>query len=446
MSVGAEIIVAVMVVMCGAVAATFLRGRWQIRRLKTLRRQANADEVKANYGIRLVTLGERKRVVTGAIANRFGITSKGSLVSYACNGGGKGLLQVFVTAREAAIWKPYEDLAASEEFNFAAFVGSQLRVVPAERFVEPGRTRSRVPLPMRGITVEQLIQFNRKFPGATSRDKQEQLKLECPGDLSYVEWAVYPETETPLGQLPYAIVSYSWEIPWGIMIDYLVKSIGLEGVVWIDILACNQNAIAAGDMSEIQQLPHCIEFIGQTYVMPGTLTRLWCIFEMAYSLLHNRQLVYYKPPEGDIHSDSETAVQTPVHNAVVSELLRNDQQQLKLTNTELLQNSSCYKPADRKFIEDTLKRNFDTPGDAVETIKVFVQSRLSSDALAQLTESQLQVATPPFISRTKKAHRLSLPSFMNRPRKVSKLQHLQKPLLQATTPAAGSATSFHGRL
>ena len=75
-----------------------------------------------------------KWVVTGAIANRCGITTKGSIVSYACNGG-KGLLQVFVTAREAAIWKPYEDLAASEEFNFAAFVGSQLRVVPAERFL-----------------------------------------------------------------------------------------------------------------------------------------------------------------------------------------------------------------------------------------------------------------------------------------------------------------------
>ena len=100
---------------------------------------------------------------------------------------------------------------------------------------------------MRGITVEQLIQFNRKFPGATSRDKQEQLKLEYPSDLSYVEWEVYPETETPLGQLPYAIVSYSWEITWGIMTDYLVRSIGLEGVVWIDILAYNQNAIAAGD-------------------------------------------------------------------------------------------------------------------------------------------------------------------------------------------------------
>ena len=183
-------------------------------------------------------------------------------------------------------------------------------------------------------------------------------------------------------------------------------------------------------MSEVQQLPHCIEFIGQTYVIPGTPTRLWCIFEIAYSLLHNRQLVYYKTPEGDIHSDNETAVQTPVQNAVVSEseLLRKDQQELKLTNTELLQNSSCYKPADRKFIEDTLKRNFDTPGDTVETIKVFIQSRLSSDALAQLTESQLQVATPPSIPRTKKVHRLSLPSFMNRPRKVSKLHHLETSL------------------
>ena len=84
-------------------------------------------------------------------------------------------------------------------------------------------------------------------------------------------------------------------MPWDILISYLEDKIRREGVVWIgvsscghrnyneplplsDILACNQSAIAAGNMDEIQQLPSYIEFIDQTIVMPGTLSRLWCIF------------------------------------------------------------------------------------------------------------------------------------------------------------------------
>ena len=65
-------------------------------------------------------------------------------------------------------------------------------------------------------------------------------------------------------------------------------------------------------MEEIKQLPRCIEYIGQTYVMPGTLSRLWCIFEMAHSLLYNHQLVYYKPPEGGT-VDAERADRAPIH-------------------------------------------------------------------------------------------------------------------------------------
>jgi hypothetical protein len=57
-----------------------------------------------------------------------------------------------------------------------------------------------------------------------------------------------------------------------------MQNIGDCGVVWIDILACDQQATRDGDMSEIQQLPSVIRYLGQTYVMPGTLSRLWCIF------------------------------------------------------------------------------------------------------------------------------------------------------------------------
>ena len=76
-------------------------------------------------------------------------------------------------------------------------------------------------------------------------------------------------------QLPQAIISYSWAMPWELLIEFLEINIGEDGVVWIDLLACNQHSIEAGDLQEIQQLPLVIEFVGQTYVMPGTLARLW---------------------------------------------------------------------------------------------------------------------------------------------------------------------------
>jgi hypothetical protein len=166
--------------------------------------------------------------------------------------------------------------------------------------------------------------------------------------------------------MPQAIVSYSWAMPWQVLIDYLEINIGLGGVVWLDILACNQNAIADGDMTEILQLPRCIEFIGQTYVMPGTLSRLWCIFEMAYSLLHNRQFVYY---DGSTNEDE-----------TVSTLLTLDADQLSLSSQALLDAAACFKDSDRNFIGRMLDEKFDSCADAVETIKVFVASRIGNYA------------------------------------------------------------------
>jgi hypothetical protein len=115
----------------------------------------------------------------------------------------------------------------------------------------------------------------------------------CPPDKSYVEWRI------GAAQLPQAMISYSWQMPWEILISFLENNIGDSGCVWLDVLACNQHAIKKGDMEEIKQIPSVIEFAGQTYCMPGTLKRLWCIFEMAYSLLFNSRIVYYN--EGDSH-------------------------------------------------------------------------------------------------------------------------------------------------
>ena len=221
------------------------------------------------------------------------------------------------------------------------------------------------------------------------------------------------------------------------MIEYLERNIGLEGVVWVDILACDQNAIAAGDMGEIKQLPHCIEFIGQTYVMPGTLSRLWCIFEMAYSLFHNQQLIYYDEPAGD--------------DAMVSELLLKDQQQLSLSSRKLLESASCWKATDRAFIEHTLRRSFDSPADAVDTIKVFVQSRLRTTTTGADT-----LPVPP-LSVERPRDRLNLRRLFHVAREtdhyehryratITKLQQLQKPLLQDAGSATGVSSCFYDRL
>jgi hypothetical protein len=90
----------------------------------------------------------------------------------------------------------------------------------------PGRT----PLAMRGVTVAQLRTFARSYPGADSRSMQRRMLEGVPGvrggvgcldGLSYSEWQVGARP-----QLPCAIISYSWELPWEILISYLAKNIG----------------------------------------------------------------------------------------------------------------------------------------------------------------------------------------------------------------------------
>ena len=133
-----------------------------------------------------------------------------------------------------------------------------------------------------------------------------------------------------------------------------------------------------------QKLPSVIEYIGQTFVMPGTLSRLWCIFEMAYSLRHNKQLLYYNRAAGG--------------NKVVRRLLRRDKRQLRLPSKQLLENADCYKATDKRHILSVIDRNFDSRGDAVDTIKAFVETRIAGaedeDEHRDDEDSEAAAATP----------------------------------------------------
>ena len=126
--------------------------------------------------------------------------------------------------------------------------------------------------------------------------------------------------------------------------------------------ACDQHSINNGNMQEIVQLPKVIQFVGQTYVMPGTLSRLWCIFEMAYSLLFNSRLIYYS------HSADEE------QESMISALLEADLQQLTMSAENLLKNAKCFKKSDAKYILGVIDENFDSRELMVTTIKAFIRS------------------------------------------------------------------------
>jgi hypothetical protein len=60
---------------------------------------------------------------------------------------------------------------------------------------------------------------------------------QCPLDTSYMEWKFAHRTGP---QLPQATISYSWAAPWDLLIEFIeANNIGEDGVIWIDILACD---------------------------------------------------------------------------------------------------------------------------------------------------------------------------------------------------------------
>ena len=78
----------------------------------------------------------------------------------------------------------------------------------------------------------------------------------------------------------------------------------------------------------------------QTYVMPGTLERLWCIFEMAYSLLFNSRLVYY---HNYSHLSSQAEAEATSINNAARSLLARDANQMAKPCLELLSDAECFR-------------------------------------------------------------------------------------------------------
>jgi hypothetical protein len=90
---------------------------------------------------------------------------------------------------------------------------------------------------------------------------------------------------------------------------------------------------------------------------------------MAYSLLHNKQLVYY---DGD-HED-------------VKDLLDADKKQLKLGSKQMLDKSHCHKDKDRQFIFREIEKNFADSTDAIDTIKAFIETRILNERNSNATK------------------------------------------------------------
>jgi hypothetical protein len=393
--------------------------------------------MKAKYGVRLVGISGTVEISsTDAMQQR--LRSSKNLVKY--YNAETGVLHQRSHEEEQSyriqhfqtgignVWKPYADLGEDFEFDFAMTVGQKLRYVPS---CVPGE---RIPLALRGITVAQLKEFHRNYPSEGSREKQYQMlapfvincegsrmhgrlakmvgeidagtmpfddeteydlvifptwenttvgmkgkhikpnQKQCPLDTSYMEWKFADRTGP---QLPQAIISYSWATPWDLLVEFLEANIGEDGVIWIDILACDQHKVDCGNMEEIVHLPSVIEFLGQTYVMPSTLGRLWCIFEMAYSLLFNSRIIYYDTPAGQGEA-----------TGVMLEMLQKDEEQLARNAKDLLANANCFSPKDKAFIYGVIDRNFDSRDDMVNTIKAFIKStsRQSQSSFASLAD------------------------------------------------------------
>jgi hypothetical protein len=114
---------------------------------------------------------------------------------------------------------------------------------------------------------------------------------------------------------------------------------------------------------------------------------------MAYSLFHNKQLIYYRPTTTTTTSTTTTTT-TKFDADAVSELLRRDQAQLKLDSQALLDSAECYKKTDRDYILGMLDENFDyNRADPINTVKSFVQRRmLRQETAATAAERDLELA------------------------------------------------------
>jgi len=148
---------------------------------------------------------------------------------------------------------------------------------------------------------------------------------------------------------PDVMISYSWRLDWRYLVHFLLAIFGPDVRCWIDILACNQYKVAAGELDEIQQLPEVVDYAGKVIVLPGTTERLWCIYEFAWSVELNNGSIFYAFNQGKIELDDELL-------GKVQGLVDTDKLAISNSNDgEFMDNAQCWNPSDQAFILQTIK-------------------------------------------------------------------------------------------
>ena len=176
----ATITIAVIIAMIICLYLIYRFSRRKKRRRLKNRILNNRRSLQAQYGVRIVGL-DGAIVILSTDAKEHDLTSTTKLLDYFRNSdirsklfstsdkgnllhSGSYQLDRFRVEASNEKWSAWEK--EKQEFQFTAFVGFKLRLVPT---LSP-ESRS-IPLAMRGVTVAQLKVFHEKFPGDNSREK-----------------------------------------------------------------------------------------------------------------------------------------------------------------------------------------------------------------------------------------------------------------------------------
>ena len=170
---------------------------------------------------------------------------------------------------------------------------------------------------------------------------------QCPDGLSWVAWAAADEAGPPD-----LMISYSWDLDWDYLIAYVKQRLGAHVRLWIDILACAQHPIERGDMDEISCLPEVIAFTGKTLVMPGTVKRMWCLYEFAWSInLNGGGCLFYAGFDEEVAAGLGEGARSKL-----SGLVEEDESSLRTDDpTSMLEDAQCFKQEDAEHIRNTIR-------------------------------------------------------------------------------------------
>jgi hypothetical protein len=115
---------------------------------------------------------------------------------------------------------------------------------------------------------------------------------------------------------------------------------------------------------------------------------------MAFALLLDARLVYYDegiPAFEMLADNAKTSMITEncPHNdrqklnleETIRDLLVKDARQVSRPTAELLQHCECFRAADKAFIYERFRRNFEDTDDMVNTIKAFIKTRMHTSLL-----------------------------------------------------------------